>query len=144
GSTPGNTAPVHAAVEKVASQGLPFTAQVQGRGTFGPDEAKVWFIESVMLQALHDVLLDHPEVAAAVLAADTHAHFVPHVTVGYGEAGDAPASTDVSSIDFDRLAVWDGEDRTEYPLGDAMTTQTAAVTEQFALDEALPWHGVIA
>jgi 2'-5' RNA ligase len=139
---------INVAVEEVAEQiGEPFSAQVSGHGTLGVDHAKVWFVESPMVQAAHDVLLDDSEVAEAFeLAEQTHPHFVPHVTIGYGE--DVPAeATDIESILFDRLAVWDGESRTEYPVGDAMTAavEDEQVTDEVTLPtEPLPWHGILA
>jgi len=143
---------IGAAVADVADMvGEPFQVAVSGQGSLGPDHAKVWFVESPMVQAVHDVLLDDSEVAEAFELADqTHPHFVPHVTIGYGE--DTPAeATDIESILFDRLAVWDGEARTEYPVGDAMTDteteapqQEAEPQEEQVMSQPVPWHGVLA
>lgn len=138
--------PLHDAVASVADMSVPFPADVSGTATLGPDHAKVWLVESLMLQAMRDVLLTDDGVAGPFEAAEqTHPHFVPHVTATYD---DAPEGMDaLSEITFDRLAVWDGEDRTEYPFpGDEMTdTPTEAPTEEpVAASGPIPWHGVLA
>ena len=139
--------PVHDAVAAVAEMMTPtFPAEVSGTATLGPDHAKVWLVESGLIQAIRDVLLTDDGVAGPFETAEqTHPHFVPHVTATYG---DTPEGMDaLNEITFDRLAVWDGEDRTEYPFpGDEMTdTTTEAPTEApVAASGPIPWHGVLA
>lgn len=147
--SPVDRAPIHDAVQTVASQAGPMTADVSGQGTLGPDGANVWICESPMVQAIHDVLINDPAVGTAFAAVpQSHPHFVPHVTSNYG---DAPAQmSDLSTITFDRLAVWDGSDQTEYPMGDPMTDTTTEVTDAPApatgapMSAEVPWHGVLA
>jgi len=140
---------IHDTVSSLAEKiGEPFDASVNGMATLGEDHAKVLLCESPMIQAARDVLLSEGPVAAAhETSDDQHPHFIPHVTIGYGEDF-PPEATDVQSITFDRLAVWDGEDRTEYPVGGTMTdTATEAPVqddEVAASTEAVPWHGILA
>lgn len=141
--------PIHETVKGLAEKvGEPFEAKVSGRATLGDDQANVWLCESPMIQATRDVLAAEPPVAAAMEGArdDQHPHFVPHVTIGYGEDA-PPEATDVQSITFDRLALWDGDDRTEYPVGGDMTeqqTETTPPADVAANMEAVPWHGILA
>lgn len=138
-------------VESVSSEMGPFVAQVSGHAQLGPDKAKVLLVEAPEIQSVRNSLLLSPEVTTAVEAADSHPHFVPHVTLTYGD--DMPES-DLSEIQFDRLAVWHGDDRSEFPLGDAMTQTVDEPTEAPPEDTVepetiepaglIPWHGVAA
>ena len=144
---------IHDSVKGLAEKvGAPFDATVNGHATLGEDKAKVWLVESPMIQAARDVLTAEPPVAAALEGSDDqHPHFIPHVTIGYGE-DTPPEATDVQSITFDRLAVWDGEDRTEYPMGEAMTASAPEVEVEAPPEDevaagstaAVPWHGILA
>jgi 2'-5' RNA ligase len=122
GEFDGDLETVKAATEGVAASLVPFEAQVSGNGSLGPDRAKVLFVEAGGLQETRDRLLDNDLLRETHMTADTHPHFVPHVTVTYGE--DAPPEvTEVASIAFDRLAVWHRGERYEYPLGGGEMTQ---------------------
>ena len=153
GEFDGDIAKVQDAVAGVGGSMEPFTAQVSGTATLGPDQAKVWLCEAPALAELRNRLLDNPEIAAAVGEADTHPHFIPHVTIGY-EEGDA-ATPVLSDITFDRLAVWHADQQTEFALGDAMTKPTEVDPETAPESPAedknekvesglVPWHGVLA
>lgn len=137
--------------------GSPFPGTVSGTAALGPgshaDKAKVWMVESPVIQAIRDLLMADEAVAAGVETEDAHPHFVPHVTVGYDPEIDKRA-LEVTKIQFDRLAVWQGGTQTEFPLGDAMTAAAvepeveevqpdATVTPEL-VDDRIPWHGVLA
>ena len=134
---------VHEAVQRIASDTQPFEASVSGNGSLGPDHAKVLFVEAPEIQGLRNRLMDDPAVSGPVEAADTHPHFVPHMTVTYG---DAPAEiTEFDSIPIDRLAVWHRDDQTEYPLGGGTVDETDESLAAAGADEVrVPWHGVLA
>jgi 2'-5' RNA ligase len=146
-----DVAAIHEVVAALAEKvGMEFSAAVGGRGTLGPDSANVWFVESEMFEAIRGLLQEDERTGEPLRAAQTHPHFVPHMTIDYGEDA-PPEATDVSEITFDRLAVWHGSEQTEYPLGanmpDDETTETE--TEQAepttAADETrVPWHGILA
>ena len=131
----------------------PFPAAVSGTASLGPDKAKVWLIESDQIADARNSLFEFSEtIAAAVDAADTHPHFVPHTTITYD--ADMPAeATDVTEILFDRLAVWHREEQYEYTLGEPMSENAPEVekteepeTEAPTTPDAgqVPWHGVLA
>jgi 2'-5' RNA ligase len=104
----------------VAGSVEPFTALVSGPASLGPDKAKVLLLEAVQFSVLRDRLLDSDTVSEAVAQADTHPHFVPHMTLTY--EADAPEA-DVEEIVFDRLAVWHADEQTEYALGGAAMSE---------------------
>jgi hypothetical protein len=108
-------------VKMYAREATPVTVPVNERGTLGDDEADVLFLEATeSLLAFRDGLLDHPAIREAHDAAEQYLEWTPHVTLGYPEA---PARAEYSGeqITFDRLAVWVGNDRMEYPMGKGLT-----------------------
>lgn len=143
----------------------PFTAQVTGIEPLGHDDvpAQVWLLDSPELQRLFDEI---PEIDSEVgslydgAAATRYPDYIPHVTITYGEDQVPAEARDVTEIRFDRIAVWHGSDRYEFPLGqqeDDMsetapedepgTTDTEDVEATSAPpveDVRVPWHGVLA
>ena len=137
-----NPDPIHEAVKRIASDTPPFQAGVSGNATLGADKAKVLLVEAPEIQGLRNRLMDDPDVQSGVQAADSHPHFVPHMTLTYG---DAPDTTEFDSIPIDRLAVWHRDEQTEYPLGGGMTEQDTETQPTVAADVGrVPWHGVLA
>lgn len=126
----------------------PFEAPVTGISKLGDEGANVWMHDPAPAAAVHDTLVANPVIGAAHQAVQQYPQFTPHTTINYGDAIPADA-TGVGSIPFDRLALWDGEDHTEFPLGGAMTDTTTEAPVKpdaaaIALTEPLAWHGVLA
>lgn len=97
-------------LQRVADQGAPFTASVSGVDELGDEGAKVWMLDSPELAQLHEAVFEGPAEDAS-----GYPSFTPHSTITYDTA--PPESADVKEIPFDRLALWWGNDRVEYPLG---------------------------
>jgi len=135
---------------QVAENTPPFTEQVdEGPEGLGDDGAVVWLLGDNALPGLRERILDtDSEVAGPLDNVEQYPSFTPHVTIGYMPDGedvpdaspDAPVldedidnARDVESITFDRLALWWGDEQTEWPLTGAadsseeppMTTETA-------------------
>lgn len=90
------------------------TAVPESRGELGEEGADVVFLRSDGLTELHDSLVSENGPITDASEFD----FNPHITLGYP---DEPAEADYDpdehdEVRFDRLAVWIGEDRTEFPL----------------------------
>lgn len=113
-------AAIRAQVTELASASSPATAAPGERTTLGDSEADVVMLSGSDLTDLRDALAAKGSAVADAIAAEAFP-FNPHITLGYP---DNPAKADYNPADhdevtFDRLAVWIGEDRTEYPLGAA-------------------------
>jgi hypothetical protein len=124
----------------------PFADPVNGRGTLGADQADVVMLDAQHLAEVRAALLAQPALAGLHQAAEQFPTWIPHVTLGYPQApatGDPPGQ-----IGFDRLALWNGAEQTEYPLEATMPTAAAAETEQqqppITVPDPIPWHGVLA
>ena len=142
-------------VAQIAADAQPFTAQVDKIAPLGDEGAQVWLLRESDLEGLREGLMANDDVQTTYANADvTHyPEFAPHVTIGYD---DVPTeSTDVAEITFDRLAVWHGEDRYEYPLGgdmpenetdqvDEINIDDIELAEQEVAPDRVPWHGVLA
>ena len=122
----GSKALLQGVVKQVADSMQPFTADVTGVEPLGDAGAQVWKLSSPEMQDARDALLD-TEVVSMYEDADItkYPDFTPHVTVGYQGAEDEPETSDedlqhaqdIVGIPFDRLALWWGNERHEYPLG---------------------------
>lgn len=123
--------PLASLVQHMAATTAPFTAAVDQVGQLGPDEQQcdVWLLNSEdnPLPQLHAQAKADPTCAAMIQGTDQFPTYTPHVTIGWPhEQGDSvddsawpailDAASDVGSVTFDRLALWHGNDRTEYPL----------------------------
>lgn len=148
-----------------AACGTPeFSDMVGGRGSLGPDQADVLLLDGSHLGGVRHELLQKPGIRAAHDTALQHPTFIPHLTVGYpGDDGQNSYAADTpSSVTFDRLALWHGDQQTEHKMGGAMDTEDqaegsegqsedaedraeGAEPEQYAATStAIPWHGVLA
>jgi hypothetical protein len=93
------------------------TEQVNGRAVLGKDAADVVLFDAANLVFIRDGLIQNsPYLSDAYNSVEQFPTWLPHVTLGYPET---PVAGEYSgeAITFDRLAVWFGESRTEYPLG---------------------------
>jgi 2'-5' RNA ligase len=128
------------AVGRVAADGEPYSDKVSGSAKLGKDGANVLLLDGANAVAAREALLREPVIEKQVASAQQFPTFIPHVTLNYGE--DAPAGIDQpAEITFDRLAVWHGDDQTEFELGEQMPTEDQ---DQEAAAVPIPWHGVLA
>lgn len=107
---------IRRAVDDVARLTGPVLAEVSGTGTLGSDQAKVALVQSPDLNMIRTLLAADPAVRRAMERVEQFPTWTPHVTLAY--AGPAPSVDRLPPIiEFDRLAVWCGDqDRTEYKL----------------------------
>lgn len=108
--TPHEAARVMVEVETIADFNQPAIIKVSGKGTLGPEQERVIFTESLEINAIREQLLDNPIIQEVMMKAEQHPNWIPHITgmqnLTYGD-----------HIIVNRLAVWYGDDRREYPLG---------------------------
>lgn len=102
---------VHAAAQRLAANLGSFTPNVLSPARFGDDD--VLLVEHPDIQRARDIAMTDRNVARLVLGSDAHPHYIPHVT------GATHAPT------FGHVGAWMGDDRTEYPLGSAVTAAAA-------------------
>jgi len=114
---------VRGQVEAVAERSGPLTGLVESTGPLGDDGATVWHVRGDGIEEVRNDLLSQSYIKDAFGAAEQHPGFVPHVTAGYNL--DEPLSDDDSpeEIIFDRLALWDGDEHTEFPLGPSASSE---------------------
>lgn len=115
-------------------------ATIAGVSSLGEESARVWLFDSPRLVALHDALLTIQTVKNLAGKADQFPSYLPHTTIGYPTEGRTsldPATEAVASavdaVAFDRLALWWGDHRVEWPL----TLRGGSMTEQDWLNRAL-------
>lgn len=110
----------------------PFTAQVTGAVTplgDGDPPAQVWQLDSPELQEIFELLKDETQDLYDGADATRYPDYLPHVTIGYSADDDVPPeAADVSSIDFDRLALWWRNEHIDFPL----TTPSVVASAQFS------------
>lgn len=162
----------------------PITEGVAGSAMLGADKASVVLVDASAFSQIRDGMVNEfaegpsqdgvdLEVGADEQAPIAKVHsqteqfpvWTPHVTLGYPETPPLAEYTG-TEITFDRLALWVGDDRTEFPLGEAMTAPTAPapapavepVDDDSLLDDLfsvedpelfedpgpIPFHGVMA
>lgn len=113
--------PIKAVLAAVAGGvGSAVNESVSGTGTLGPNEADVLLLDAAHLADIRGAILATDEVRAVHDGVQQFPTWIPHLTLGYPEtprlSADSPAE-----IQFDRIALWYGEDRSAiYPLGEAM------------------------
>lgn len=117
-----------AAVQDFVTAGgvTPFTDAVSGSAVLGTNKADVVLLDGTHLTEIRNGLLTTQQALVdAYEAVDQFPNFIPHVTLGYPET---PRTADFTgeSVTFDRLALWFGESRTEFPLGQAADPVPAA------------------
>lgn len=140
-------------VAQIAATAEPFEAVVSGLEPLG-DAKAVWMLAESDLNGLHEGVMNSQVVSAIYEAADItkYPKYTAHVTATYeGEVTEEMES--VSEITFDRISVWHGSERTDYPLGASMDDeQVDEILEEEVEDEEIragdegvvPWHGVLA
>lgn len=151
------------AVGAVASRTEPFAAKVTGVEPLGDEDppAQVWLLDSPDLQEMFEAIpAESAEVqdmydVATENGVKRYPDYRPHVTIGYGgpevgtdeatEGGlvsddDLDEARQVEGIAFDRLSLWWGDERVDFPLGGDDTAEFASLVEAltFVADEAHP------
>jgi 2'-5' RNA ligase len=133
-------AEIKAEVEAYASTfaGGPFAENVSGRATLGEGHANVVLLDATNLAVIRGAILASEAVRARHDQVEQFPTWIPHLTLGYP---DAPATDEFTgtAIEFDRLAIWHGEERTEYPLaGKVEVVDESEKPEEFAVQEEAP------
>jgi hypothetical protein len=129
--TQADAAEMDAQVRLAAKEIQPFSARVSETGELGDEGAKVAFLEVEKPAAIRDSLLAKQPVAASAGAVKQFPKYQPHVTLGYDEM---PTDELPEEIAFDRLGLWFGDDKKEYPL---TGPSTASAWVPFSLTAAL-------
>lgn len=92
----------------------PFYLEIDHRGELGDDKADVLFFEggwdTKWIKSLRGQLLQQTDIHAAYQSEDQFPGWVPHLTLGYPDSPAKPIPDDrrLYSVEFDRVAVWDG------------------------------------
>lgn len=112
-----------AASEVVSALNGPFEVDVLGLDYFGEEEnAVVLLLDSSMLRDIRNAFLGSLplEIYEYFKSKETYTHFRPHITLGYIDQGYVPLDDDLipETVEFTSLAVWNGSDRVEIPLGE--------------------------
>jgi hypothetical protein len=132
----------------------PLVEGVSGSATLGADGASVVLVDAASLAEIRNGMVTEfaeyppgrlPEegedeqmpIARVHSETEQFPTWLPHVTLGYPETP-ALAEYAGTEITFDRLALWVGNDRTEYPMGQNLTAAAPPV-----VDEAAPVDGDI-
>jgi HK97 family phage prohead protease len=111
----------------------PITEGVSGSAVLGAENAQVVLVDAGALAQLRNRIIDAGEsdsseletpIAVAHRAAEQFPTWIPHVTLGYPDSPPA-AEYAGTEITFDRLALWVGDDRTEYAFGEPVADTTA-------------------
>jgi hypothetical protein len=113
---------VQDAVRGVAEGYGPLTGQVESSGPLGDEGADVAFLRGDGINEFRDDLLNDPALRTGVDAVEQHPGFTPHVTLGY-DTEPVPEGDLPEEVIFDRVAVWDGDEHTEYPLGPSASSE---------------------
>jgi hypothetical protein len=108
---------VRGQVEAVAERSGPLTGLVESTGQLGDDNASVWFLRSDGANEVRDDLLAQSYIKDGFGAVEQYPQWTPHVTAGYDMEEPLGEEETPDQIIFDKLAVWDGDEHTEYPLG---------------------------
>lgn len=129
---------------QIAGAHQPATEGVSGRAELGADKAQVLLLDANGLASIRQDVMGVPYISETNASADTHPIWIPHTTLGYPGQGDI-SQDNPDSITFDRLALWHGDDQTEFPLGVPMTAPTDQIptAEATAAPTNIPWHGVM-
>jgi hypothetical protein len=114
---------VRGQVEAVAQRSGPLTGLVESTGQLGDDDATVWFLRGDGIEEARNDLLSQSYIRDGFGAVEQYPSFTPHVTAGYGMEQPPSDEESPEEIIFDRLAVWDGDEHTEYPLGPSASSE---------------------
>lgn len=127
-------AALKAAVQDFITSGqvTPFTDTVSGSAVLGKDKADVVLLDGTHLTEIRNGLLEQNTLVQAYQSVEQFPNFIPHVTLGYPET---PRTADFTgeAVTFDRLAVWFGESRTEFTLGETVAPAPKPSTGEEAL-----------
>jgi hypothetical protein len=126
------------AVRETADLTGPLTGVVDSQGQLGDDGAEVVFLSGDGIQQAHDRLLANPVLKSAHDAVEQHPEFTPHLTLGY-EPSVAAEDDLPQEVIFDRLALWDGDEHTEFPIGPSASTEENTDGPE-ATEDALAAH----
>jgi hypothetical protein len=150
GETQADRDTIAAAVENYAGSNAGFLGDVAETGVLGDDEAKVAFLDKDEPTAVRNGLLENPDIAAANDAVKQYPNYTPHVTLTYDD--ETPEGVP-QTIKFDRLGLWFGDDKTEYPFDGEPVDEddledddmTAPTQERETASQTMqPWYGVLA
>lgn len=100
---------LHAANTSLTQFGL----DVDRRGTLGDDEADVLFFqdnwEMPRLREFRHQLLQDNNIRSAFDSAEQFEGWTPHLTLGYPKTPAKPTSERIYWVQFDRIALWEGD-----------------------------------
>lgn len=118
----------------------PFEAKMAKVEKLGDEGARVWRLDSPELTAFYNSI---PDIDSEVVSlyedakATRYPTFKPHVTIGYAPSdSELEQARHVKSIKFDRLSVWWGDERYDFPLGQSIVASTRNV----ATAEGVAWY----
>lgn len=108
-------------VNEVAKRTPQFTAQVKGVEPLGDEGATVWMLDSPEAVKVRErLMIDEVEGLVEDGTFTKYPEFLPHVTIGYPHQDiateDIEEAEQVTSIRFDRIALWWGTERIEFPF----------------------------
>jgi 2'-5' RNA ligase len=119
-------------VEELAAATAPWTTTVTGVEGLGDDDpqAVVAMLDPAGGTELRDAFATATDAVHEV--PDTHPTWLPHLTLGYPDDAEAfiAALPELvgTEVTFDRVAVWAGDDRTDYPLAGVVAQEEEPVT----------------
>lgn len=103
----------------------PVIDNVSGTAVLGADKANVLLLDARNLADIRGAILASEAVRAVHDTVEQFPAWIPHLTIGYPEepevpTSDQPFSPDATpipdTISFDRLALWHGDEQTEFPF----------------------------
>jgi hypothetical protein len=124
------------AVRATAENSGLITAPVESQGPLGEDGANVAFLGGDELAGLREDLLADPVLREGVGSAEQFPEFTPHLTLGY-DTEPVPEGDLPGEVIFDRVAVWDGDEHTEFPLGPSASTEENTVGPEADIEQQL-------
>lgn len=108
----------------------PVTDNVSGTAVLGADKANVLLLDARNLANIRGAILASDVVRAVHDTVEQFPSWIPHLTIGYPEPDalkpdDEPFSPETppipEAIVFDRLALWHGDEQTEFPFKGSVT-----------------------
>lgn len=137
-------APILEVLRLTAEQvAMPMTDPVNGRAVLGEHSADVALIDAQHLANIRGVILATDEVRAVHDGVEQFPAWIPHLTLGYPET--PRLSDDIpTEITFDRLALWHGEEKTEFTMEAKPVESIVAAAEMPEGGEEIRWYGVLA
>lgn len=93
----------------------PFEEEVSGTAVLGEDKASVLLLDAKNLAHIRGALLQDGNIRARHDQVEQFPTWIPHLTMGYPD-NIQKHDYNERTIEFDRLALWHGGERTEYPL----------------------------